>query len=75
MLLLKSKEHLKVFGGYPDIPWTTERRFKTGNGNSFLFSLDDDFNFIKYKCLDKEREVYHCDEFIDFGGDNLIVFG
>ena len=30
-----------------------------GNGNSFVFSLRDDFNFVKLKCLNKDREVYH----------------
>jgi hypothetical protein len=75
VLLLKSKKHLKVFGGFTDIPWTKKGGFKTGNGNSFLFSLDDDFNFIKYKCLNKEKEVYHCNDFIDFGSDNLIIYG
>ncbi len=56
--LLKSKDHNKIFGGYTDIPWTNITGFKKGNGNSFLFSLNDDFNFIIYKCLRKEREIY-----------------
>jgi len=72
-LLLKSKEHKKIFGGYTDIKWTNEGGFKKGNGNSFIFSLNDDFNFILFKCLDKEKEVYHFNTFIDFGRDDLLI--
>ena len=49
----------KVFGAYTDISWTNNGNYKTGNGNSFVFSLRDDFNFIKLKCLNKKNEVYH----------------
>lgn len=30
-----------------------------GEGKSFLFSLRDDGNIIKLKCIDKQRETYH----------------
>ena len=43
----------KVFGCYTDIAWTSDMGWKNGNCNSFLFSLGDDFNFIKLKCLNK----------------------
>ena len=49
--------------------------FITGNGNSFLFSLNNEFNFSIYKCLSKEYEVFHSDNFIDFGSDDLIIYG
>ncbi len=50
----------KIFGGYTDIPWTNNRRWVSdGNANSFVFSLRDDFNFVKLRCLKKENEVYH----------------
>ena len=32
----------RIFGGYTDIPWTSENGFKVGNGNTFIFSLRDD---------------------------------
>ena len=37
----------KVFGCYTDIAWTNSDRWVHGNGNTFVFSLRDDFNFIK----------------------------
>ena len=49
----------KVFGAYTDIPWSSDGGYKNGNGNTFLFSLRDDNNFVKLKCLKKEKEVYH----------------
>ena len=49
----------KVFGGYTDISWKDNGGCKNGNGNSFVFSLRDDFNFVKLKCLYKSKEVYH----------------
>ncbi len=49
----------KIFGGYTDIPWQTNGSWVTGNGNSFVFSLRDDFNFVKLRCLKEENEVYH----------------
>ena len=49
----------KVFGVYTDIAWSSNKNYNNGNGNSFVFSLRDDFNFVKLKCLDKKSEVYH----------------
>ena len=44
---------------------------KTGNGNSFLFSLREDGNFIKLKCLKKESEfIYNKDWIACFGETN-----
>ena len=42
-----------IFGGYTDIPWASTGGIKKGNGNSFLFALKDDMNFIQLNCLDK----------------------
>ena len=39
----------RVFGGFTDIPWQTEGDWKYGDGNTFIFSLRDDFNFVKIK--------------------------
>ena len=49
----------KIFGGYTDIPWEGTGEFVKGNGNSFIYSLRDDFNFVKLRCLNKDYEVYH----------------
>ena len=43
----------KVFGVFTDIPWSNDRGSVTGNGNTFIFSIRDDFSFVKLKCLDK----------------------
>jgi hypothetical protein len=56
----------KIFGAYTDIPWKLDSGWKTGNGNSFLFSLRDDSNFVKLRCLKKDREIYDGD-LCDFG--------
>ena len=37
----------KVFGCYTDIAWKNNDEWIDGNGNTFVFSLRDDFNFIK----------------------------
>ena len=49
----------KVFGAFTDISWTSDRGWISGNGNTFVFSLRDDFNFAKFKCLNKKDEVHH----------------
>ena len=49
----------KIFGAYTDIGWKNNGGLVNGNGNSFLFSLRDDFNFVKLRCFKKEKEVYH----------------
>ena len=49
----------KVFGGYTDIAWKNSGGFIIGNGNTFVFSLRDDFNFVKLKCLKNLYEVCH----------------
>jgi hypothetical protein len=43
----------RIFGAYTDISWLSNGEYKNGNGNTFIFSLRDDFNFVKLKCLDK----------------------
>ena len=50
----------KIFGCYTDIAWQNSGLWKYGNGNTFVFSLRDDLNFVKLKCLNKFfGEVYH----------------
>ena len=49
----------KVFGCYTDISWKKSGGWVNGNKNSFVFSLGDDSNFVKLKCLNKTNEVYH----------------
>ena len=43
----------KIFGGYTDISWTSIDGWIEGNGNSFIYSLRDDNNFVMLKCLKK----------------------
>ena len=47
----------KVFGCYTDIAWKNNGGWKNGNGNTFIFSLRDDYNFAKLKCMNKKNEV------------------
>ena len=69
MNIIKS-EMGKIFGGYTDIPWELGGGFKKGNGNSFLFSLRENSNFVKLNCMNKEKEVKHISNCLcHFGGD------
>ena len=54
----------KIFGGYTDIPWESSGEFKGLNGNSFIFSLRDDCNFVKLKNLEELQEVYHDKDYL-----------
>ena len=47
----------KIFGGYTDISWKFSCGSLRGDGNSFVFSLRDDDNFVKLRCLNKDREI------------------
>ncbi len=58
----------KIFGAYTDIGWRNYGDWVNGNGNSFVFSYRDDFNFVKLRYLKKEEEVYHSEGY-------LCVFG
>ena len=53
-----------IFGAYTDIPWSSKTRYKKGNGNTFVFSLRDDFNFVKLKCMEIGSEVYHNKDYL-----------
>ena len=69
-LTIVKSEMGRVFGGFTDISWELDSgNFKEGNGNSFIFSVRDDQNIVKLKCLKKEKEVYHKQQFLSsFGG-------
>ena len=45
-LIIVKSEHSKIFGGFTDIDWTTIFGSKSGNGNTFIYSLRDDSNFV-----------------------------
>ena len=49
----------KVFGCFTDIAWKNSGGYISGNGNTFVFSLRDDFNFVKLKWLNKYYEALH----------------
>ena len=63
LIIIKS-EHSKIFGGFTDIDWKSNGGFIKGNGNSFIYSLRDDSNFVKLKCLKKEYEVFHSSNYL-----------
>ena len=63
MTIIKSEKG-KVFGAYTDILWSSKKGWKSGNGNSFIFSLRDDFKFVQLKCLDKSNEVFHYKDYL-----------
>ena len=64
-----------VFGAYTDIAWTNNRGWVSdGNGNTFFFSLRDDFNFVKFKCLNKSNEVLHHSNYLTCIGYGANVF-
>lgn len=40
IMIVKSDQG-KIFGGYTNIPWSSDGREKIGNGQSFVFSIRD----------------------------------
>jgi hypothetical protein len=70
---VKSQGYNRVFGGFTDIAWKISGSYQPGNGNSFIFSLKKDLNFIKFKCLNYQIEVYHRSSYVYFGNDNLLI--
>ncbi len=77
LIIVKSEERgsriQRIFGAYTDIQWTSDKDFITGHGNSFLFVLRDDMNLIKLRCTNKEREVYHSEDYLCCFGDDLCI--
>jgi hypothetical protein len=75
LIIIKS-ETGEIFGGYTDISWTSYKirskgdELKAGKGNSFLFSLRQDFNFTQLKCKNKKSEVSHLKDWLCCFGDN-----
>ena len=59
------------------MPWDSSGDWKQGNGNSFIFSLREDSNFVKLKSLNKSKEVYHEKSWLcSFGNsDGIIIKG
>ena len=58
----------KVFGAYTDIPWQSSGSDKSGEGKTFVFSLREDSNFVKLKCLQKNDEVVHDSSYLSIIG-------
>ncbi len=42
---------------------------RDGNGNSFLFKLNQDNTFTVLKCKDKQSEIYHSPDYMSLFGD------
>ena len=60
----------RIFGGYTDIEWKSKNGWIGKYGNSFIFSLRDDLNFVILKNTDYEKEVNHDeDKLCSFGGN------
>ena len=80
MIIVKSEAKtggkVKIFGLYTNIEWSSEfvmNGFKAGSGDSFLFSLRDDMNFIQLRCKNNKKEVYHRADWLFSLGDDLII--
>ena len=78
ILKTEAKEggQIKISGWYNDIQWTSSEngKYKSGSGNSFLFLLRDDMNFIKLRCINKKKEVYHHKDLLcGFGWRDLFI--
>ncbi len=58
-----------MFGAFTDIFWNSDGGYKNGNQNTFIFSLGNDFNFVKLKCLRKYHEVYHHEKLLTSIGE------
>ena len=68
------KRKIRTSGFYTDINWTSDRGFKSGSGNSFIFVLNKEKEFIKLRCTNKQREVYHYkDRLCSFGTSDLWI--
>ena len=59
---------VKVFGAFTDVGRSNYNGKIDGNGNKFVFSLRDDFNFVKLRCLNKIDEFYHHPDYMCFIG-------
>ena len=67
--IIQSKDN--IFGGYTDISMSSPQfsESRDGNGNSFLFKLNQDNTFTVLKCKDKQSEIYHSPDYMSLFGD------
>ena len=76
MLILKSKDLNRIFGGYTDVEWNWNSgnyRYGVGNLNSFLFTfVDQQFVKLKSKYKDRELLINYCNT-TGFGEYNLMI--
>ena len=54
----------KVFGFYTPIPWQNSGAFVKGKCQSFIFSLQEDGEVLKFDCIEKDKEVYHASNMV-----------
>ena len=64
----------KVFGGFTHFPWKNTGGYIYKKGNSFIFSLGNDSNFVKLRHLKKTSEVQHLKDHLTSFGDSLSGF-
>ena len=68
LTIAQSTPHNVIFGGFTNIPWSTEKGFKKGRAQSFIFNFDPKEKITVLKCNDGSLETYH-------DPDNLVAFG
>ena len=55
----EDRGQIGISGWYTDISWSTVRGFKTSNGNSFIFIMNDVEELNILRCKKNRNEVYH----------------
>lgn len=63
----------KKWGAYTDIPWAQTGEFVEGNGNTFVFTFDDNTNeLLTFRLNGKKSEVFHAnDQIFSLGKPHL----
>ncbi len=55
----EDRGQIRISGWYTDISWSTVTGFKTSNGNSFIFIMNDVEELNILRCKKNRNEVYH----------------
>jgi hypothetical protein len=61
-----------VFGGYSNIDWYSEKKKSIRkDGNTFIFSFNEDFTIDKFDSIQDQTEVITCKAFLPCFGKSL----
>jgi len=60
LTIIKSN-YEKIFGGFTDISWLNTGAGKKGNGNTFIFSVQEDKTIKKFKSIVGKTEIFQRD--------------